>query len=562
MKTRRTKIVILLVVAMLASLIFVPPVQAAEGDVEINETNFPCDVFMEFVMQYDENEDMILQVNELEAVTDMDLFIYVTDTTGIHHFTNLVNLRCEDCDDLVSLNLSGCTSLENLYLVSCASLESLNLSGCTNLKSFYFDGPENYLLKTIDVSSCINLRDLRVYALGDLQTLNITGCINLENLFVLMVPIKSIDLSDKTKLKKLGLGFVRPETPIDISACKNLIQLGLFACNIKELDLSEHKDLQILDLSSNSLTSLDVSGCADLWQLIAGEQWGVEVPAVLRGEHYEANLGVLYGVDIDNIKSVTLDDGSPLPAGISYDSATGILTMDSDPEYTAFKYVYDTNANLDKLDIPPAGYIEVEDEEEDGEDDGWRVVESSPDLEVSFTINIVEESPVPPVVTQEVAEENDIEVDEESGVITYQQEQSKDIPLKIGAEDETVDDFLYVMLGTQQLSRKHYDVRTGSIIVTLKQAFLSSLPEGVYQIRLFTRKLVSNQTINVLGAPTAPPSDPDPETDKEIEADTSGKIPATGEHMPVSLWFYATLLLALGSALLLKSRSSRYGERR
>ena len=499
MKTRRTKIVILLVVAMLASLISVPPVQAAEGDVEINETNFPCDVFMEFVMQYDENEDMILQVNELEAVTDMDLFIYVTDTTGIHHFTNLVNLRCEDCDDLVSLNLSGCTSLENLYLVSCASLESLNLSGCTNLKSFYFDGPENYLLKTIDVSSCINLRDLRVYALGDLQTLNITGCINLENLFVLMVPIKSLDLSDKTKLKKLGLGFVRPETPIDISACKNLIQLGLFACNIKELDLSEHKDLQILDLSSNSLTSLDVSGCADLWQLIAGEQWGVEVPAVLRGEHYEANLGVLYGVDIDNIKSVTLDDGSPLPAGISYDSATGILTMDSDPEYTAFKYVYDTNANLDKLDIPPAGYIEVEDEEEDGEDDGWRVVESSPDLEVSFTINIVEESPVPPVVTQEVAEENDIEVDEESGVITYQQEQSKDIPLKIGAEDETVDDFLYVMLGTQQLSRKHYDVRTGSIIVTLKQAFLSSLPEGVYQIRLFTRKLVSNQTINVLG---------------------------------------------------------------
>ena len=162
-------------------------------------------------------------------------------------------------------------------------------------------------------------------------------------------------------------------------------------------------------MSSNSLTSLDVSGCADLWQLIAGEQWGVEVPAVLRGEHYEANLGVLYGVDIDNIKSVTLDDGSPLPAGISYDSATGILTMDSDPEYTAFKYVYDTNANLDKLDIPPAGYIEVEDEEEEGEDDGWRVVESFPDLEVSFTINIVEESPVPPVVTQEVAEENDIE---------------------------------------------------------------------------------------------------------------------------------------------------------
>ena len=540
MRTYLKKNAVLLVAFIALSLTFASPILAAEGDVEINETNFPDDAFREFVTQYDTSGDGTLQVTELEAVTEIDLYSYnIVDLTGIKHFTKIADLKV-DCGNLVSLDLSGCTSLADLNvdcknLVSldvsaCTSLENLSyfgyvletldVTGCTNLKKLYCEGSDCFI-EPLDLSSCTNLTDLTIMMFSSLTSLNVTGCTNLETLFCGFSSLESLNLSGMTKLKKLGISFNHVES-LDLSACKDLIYLSIWRCNLSELDLSELDKLQKLDCSDNRLTSLDVSGCTDLWQLTAGEQWIDDVSAVLRGEHYEADLGALYGVDIDNIKEVTLDDGDPLPDGFSYDPVTGILKMDADPGYTAFKYVYDTNANLDKLDVPPPGFAEYDEEAEfdEEEEEGWSVVDSSPDLEVRFTINIVEESLEAPVVLE--TEDDNVEIGEDGVVIFQQREQSEDDTAEDVIEggislmiEGNVDDFRYVTLNGRQVARQHYDVKEGSIIVTLKDAFLSSLPPGEYVVKLFTKAFVSSQNILLVAPEPEPEPEPDPAPEPE-----------------------------------------------
>lgn len=108
----------------------------------------------------------------------------------------------------------------------------------------------------------------------------------------------------------------------------------------------------------------------------------------------------------------------------------------------------------------------------------------------------------------------------DDGIVVYQQVASSE---DVAAEDVTeggislkidgnVDDFQYVTLNGQRVARQHYDVKEGSIIVTLKDAFLSSLPPGEYVVKLFTKAFVSSQNILLV----APEPEPDSEVDKQL----------------------------------------------
>lgn len=105
--------------------------------VEINTDNFPDEVFMQYLYQFDTDGDGVLSPAEIESVTG----IYLSESgvkslEGIWRFWNLRTLHCRSANLTGALSFSGFEYLEE---VSCRSntITSLDVSGCTALKTLY-----------------------------------------------------------------------------------------------------------------------------------------------------------------------------------------------------------------------------------------------------------------------------------------------------------------------------------------------------------------------------------------------------------------------------------------
>ena len=158
--TRKTFIIsavaCLAVTALLGGLAAGRTVYAAGGDVEINETNFPDEVFRSYVKICDSNEDNKLSPDESKSKTEFLLINKeIKDLKGIEYFTALEYLSCHG-NQLTSLDLSKNTALEELVCYR-NQLTELNVSGCTKLKRL--DCRYNQL-KVLDVSRFEELESL------------------------------------------------------------------------------------------------------------------------------------------------------------------------------------------------------------------------------------------------------------------------------------------------------------------------------------------------------------------------------------------------------------------
>ena len=170
------------------------------GDVAINETNFPDAKFRSYVSsKFDSNGDGMFSASEIAAVTSIDVHrSNISTLTGVEFFTALKYLNCDE-NSLSSLDVSGCVALETLYCENCA-LTYLNVSGCTELK--YLDCEINPLpaldvscntslvrlwcarnrLTSLDLSHNTALEALFCYKNFDLKALDVSGCTSLSNL--------------------------------------------------------------------------------------------------------------------------------------------------------------------------------------------------------------------------------------------------------------------------------------------------------------------------------------------------------------------------------------------
>lgn len=188
-------------------------------------------------------------------------------------------------------------------IVSCSS-DDQNLDPGTNL---YIDIPDaqfetNLINLGIDSDNEINQRLLRVDAEKvltlDLNSPNanneisdlsgIEGFLNLKHLVATQHSIEEIDLSLNTKLETLYLGgnFL---TTIDVSNNSNLVLIDLQsndltsinglsgATNLKDLDLSwnyleefsiHNESLEVLHLTNNELTSININGAINLKHIL------------------------------------------------------------------------------------------------------------------------------------------------------------------------------------------------------------------------------------------------------------------------------------------------------
>ena len=264
----QTKLKRLLIAGGLAALVAVPlllgnpgmrKVDAAQGDVKINSTNFPDEGFRKYISEnIDLNEDGVLSKAEIKKVTEIKLehydearneYVY-NDLTGIGVFTELKRLECEDQKSLSKLDLHKNTKLE---FVKCGnnSIKELNVSKLTELKELrcYY----NKLTK-LDVSKNVKLEILACSS-NNLTGLDLRKNAKLVGLYCSSNKLTKLNLTKNTKLHNLWCDSNKL-TKLDVTKNLDLVELICHTNKLTKLNVDKNEKLLCLLCSDNKLTQL------------------------------------------------------------------------------------------------------------------------------------------------------------------------------------------------------------------------------------------------------------------------------------------------------------------
>ena len=237
--------------------------EAGIAEVIINETNFPDEIFREYVeMNFDNNSDGLLSISEIEQTTIIAVADKgIIDLEGIEYFIMLEVLECYN-NQISTLDISACVNLERLYCYN-NELSTLDVTGCTNLTLL---GCYDNELSTLDVSNCSDLTWLYCHNNG-LSTLNVSGCTNLKWLYCDNNNLRELDVSGCTNLTYFEC-YSNKLSTLNISNCTNLAILYCYDNELSALDVSDYSNLTRLYCYNNELNTLEVSGCTSLTDLI------------------------------------------------------------------------------------------------------------------------------------------------------------------------------------------------------------------------------------------------------------------------------------------------------
>ena len=140
----QTKLKRLLIAGGLAALVAVPlllgnpgmrKVDAAQGDVKINSTNFPDAGFRKYISKnIDRNKDGVLSKAEIKKVTEIRLYISPKDVYGKTKY-----YKCK--------NLTGIGVFTELAVLDCSDNKLTKLDVSKNAKLIYLDCSNNKLTK-------------------------------------------------------------------------------------------------------------------------------------------------------------------------------------------------------------------------------------------------------------------------------------------------------------------------------------------------------------------------------------------------------------------------------
>lgn len=204
--------------------------------VEINSTNFPDQVFLQYVKDNIDTADTTGQKDgklsqaERDAVTKINIDNKnCTDLTGIAYFANLTTLSCQH-NGLKELNLKD---NENLTELNCSYNQ----------------------LTTLDVSKNAKLSILECYNNG-MEELNLGDITNLRWLLCAENNLTELDVSKNPYLERLH--------------CRHN--------KLRRLVIGKNYSLTMLYLMDNQLTSLDLNGKWEIWNFdYAVQSYAIDV---------------------------------------------------------------------------------------------------------------------------------------------------------------------------------------------------------------------------------------------------------------------------------------------
>ncbi len=263
--------------------------QLMMAQVEINDTNFPDDVFRDYVTNnWDTNpQDGTLSKTEISSVTAAWLGSQgIEDFTGIENFTYLTELYVSGNGGLEKLDVSALTRLTSLDASNCA-LTEINIAGLTKLKTINLN---NNQLEALDFTGLEKLESIDCNENRDLTSINVTGLTKLKSISAYGCPLTKVDVSGLESLESLSVNDNNDLEEINATGCKNLTYVSYSTESVKSLIfegcvkltnsyygyMSELTTLNLkgitgltdLNVYSNpALTNLDVSGCTKLTSL-------------------------------------------------------------------------------------------------------------------------------------------------------------------------------------------------------------------------------------------------------------------------------------------------------
>ena len=271
-----------LVMCMVLSKTFTVKLHA-EGDVAINDTNFPDTHFRDYVFEkFDRDEDGYLDAEEIAAVT----YISVTNNKctslkGVEYFTNLTRLECGG-NRLTSLDVSQNTALEILYChgnqltsldvsqntalekLFCYGNKLTNLNMSNNLALTYLSCSDNQLTKLV-----VSNNTALTYLFCDnnrLSSLNVSKNTALKEFYCKNNQLTSLDVSKNTALTRFDCSNNQLMS-LNLSNTANMTFMYCQNNQLEKLDVSNSVKLRHLDCRENQLTSLDVSKNTALYWL-------------------------------------------------------------------------------------------------------------------------------------------------------------------------------------------------------------------------------------------------------------------------------------------------------
>ncbi len=229
-------------------------VTAADGDVAIDEVNFPDAEFRKYVTTLDGDGNGFLSVYECN-ISNMDLGDQsgvngIKDLTGIEHFTALTDLNLTS-QKLTELDVSMLTNLETL---ECQRNQISDISRILVPSSISFLGIANNGISELDLSSFAQLKVLHC-SYNNLTSLSLDGMTKLEELGADGNNLTSIDLSGAPALNRLDI-HDNQITELSVENNPNLKNISADNNLITELDLSKQTKLDYVHLSNNPLEKL------------------------------------------------------------------------------------------------------------------------------------------------------------------------------------------------------------------------------------------------------------------------------------------------------------------
>lgn len=365
---------------------------AAEGDVEINETNFPDESVRYVVKKADKDKNSVLSKEEIAAVTSMSFSSYpapLADMTGLEHFTNVETL---------SISSSSITEMDweifpKLTTLKCysdinsggSSIRKLDVSKNTELVTLDCSGNK---IEELDLSNntkletaMVNSNNLSVLTLGDnknlknlncynnkLTEIDVSGCTALEVLECSNNKIVNLDLTNNTELKELYVNNNYTLESLNVTKCTKLTHIDTsYTKAMKELDLRNNTALEIvnssygglvhlylgdsypnlknLGIDTNAIVEVDLSGITNTGYINVRDNalTSLDISKCLDSANV-VTTGNAYDIEVDDTRTFDL---STLPGKFDVTKASGwtggtvsgnILTVNADTETVTYNY--------------------------------------------------------------------------------------------------------------------------------------------------------------------------------------------------------------------------------
>ena len=295
--------------------------------VEINETNFPDEVFRDYVFEeFDKNGNGILTEREINNITYISVGLSgVKSLKGIENFANLESLDCFansiseldlsnnpklkelfcEINDLTELDVSANSKLTKLVCISNA-LEKLNVSN--NPELVELDCSSNDLTE-LDVSANSKLTKLDCDS-NTLEELDVSNNLELTELNCRHNKLAELNLSSNSKLTKLDCDSNTLEE-LNVSNNPELTELNCSYNNLAELNLSSNLKLTKLNCLSNRFKKLDLINNINLESIYCGYN------------------GVEFSLTFPDTESMWTDSDSCFEGNISLYNGGEIITVNS-----------------------------------------------------------------------------------------------------------------------------------------------------------------------------------------------------------------------------------------